>query len=484
MTSRTRIWLLGTVACAVVGLSAPAAQGAFGLESFFAANCKVSTCNKAATPAEEKEKAEAEGYSQASGHPPFGVTDFKLNRHQIQTVPFPAFAPEGNLKNLRIDVAPGVSTNPEAVAKCSVENFTSTEVEPVKHIFSPPNCPESTVIGENKVTTVLEVAPGVFADVPLSGKVYNLEQPTGFSSYFGVALQVGEGLFVHTFIEGHVEWGAEPQGTGKADYHDIFEIKNIPPGLLESRLIFNGNIGTGGFITNPSNCVGPGPNTTTGWHGESYEGEAASSVYTTPIGTEGCNGLPPFALVPFAPAFSLTPETKQSDQPDGITTELTLPHDPNPANLDSSQLKTASVTLPEGMTLNPSAAQGLEACTPAQARIHSPVAGVACPEKSEIRHARRPRASAGIADRQALPRRTGIGTDHGSSVHDVHRRRVPAIWHLCAPSGRGAAQRNDGSRHRDVLRKPGTALQQPGPALQGRRACADRQPTRVWAGHD
>jgi hypothetical protein len=384
MTSRTRIWLLGTVACAVVGLSAPAAQGAFGLESFFAANCKVSTCNKAATPAEEKEKAEAEGYSQASGHPPFGVTDFKLNRHQIQTVPFPAFAPEGNLKNLRIDVAPGVSTNPEAVAKCSVENFTSTEVEPVKHIFSPPNCPESTVIGENKVTTVLEVAPGVFADVPLSGKVYNLEQPTGFSSYFGVALQVGEGLFVHTFIEGHVEWGAEPQGTGKADYHDIFEIKNIPPGLLESRLIFNGNIGTGGFITNPSNCVGPGPNTTTGWHGESYEGEAASSVYTTPIGTEGCNGLPPFALVPFAPAFSLTPETKQSDQPDGITTELTLPHDPNPANLDSSQLKTASVTLPEGMTLNPSAAQGLEACTPAQARIHSPVAGVACPEKSEI----------------------------------------------------------------------------------------------------
>ncbi|HTA15322.1 MAG TPA: hypothetical protein VK781_10755 [Solirubrobacteraceae bacterium] len=377
MTLRTRIWLLGTVACAVVGLSAPvAAQGAFGVESFFAANCKVATCNKAPTPAEEKKKAEEEGYSQAAGHPPFGITDFKLNRVEAQPG---LFVPQENLKSLRIDVAPGVSTNPEAVAKCTVADFTGTEVEPVKHIFTEPKCAESgaetTVIGENKVTTVLEVAAGVFADVPLSGKVYNLVQPDGLSSYFGVALQVGAGLFVHTFIEGHVEWAS--------DYHDLFEIKNIPPGLLESRLAFFGNIGVGGFLSNPSNCAGTGPQTTTGWRGESYEGSTATSAYTTPIGTENCSGPPPF-LAPFAPTFSLTPATKQSDQPDGITTELTLPHDPNPASLDSSQLKTASVELPEGMTLNPSAAQGLEACTPAQARIHSTVPGTACPTKSEI----------------------------------------------------------------------------------------------------
>jgi hypothetical protein len=385
-----------------VAISAPAAQGAFGVESFFAANCKVSTCAKAASPAEELAKAETEGYSQASGHPPFGVTDFKLNRHQVQAVPFPAFAPEGNLKNLRIDVAPGVSTNPEAVAKCSLANFTGTaiEVAPGVHAFPAPKCPESgaenTVIGENIVKTVIVIPPGApfegdFADVELTGKVYNLEQPNGFSSYFGVALNAapllkGAPLYFHTFIEGHVEWGAEPNGTGKADYHDLFEIKNITPGLLESRLIFKGNegkIGMGGFISNPSNCAGPGPQTTTGWSGESYEAATASSSYTTPIGLEGCLATGPLA-VPFAPTFSLTPETKQSDQPDGISTELVLPHDPNPANLDSSQLRTASVVLPEGMTLNPSAAQGLEACTPAQARIHSTTAGVACPEKSEI----------------------------------------------------------------------------------------------------
>src|SRR6185312_3910747 len=132
MTLRFRGWFLGIVAglvaCVIVGIGAASAFAApLGVESFFAANCKVSTCTKAANPTEEKAKAEAEGYSQAAGHPPFGVTDFKLNRHQIQTTPFPAFAPDENLKDLRIDVAPGVSTNPEAVTKCSIADFTSTE---------------------------------------------------------------------------------------------------------------------------------------------------------------------------------------------------------------------------------------------------------------------------------------------------------------------------------------------------------------------
>jgi hypothetical protein len=79
----------------------------------------------------------------------------------------------------------------------------------------------------------------------------------------------------------------------------------------------------------------------------------------------------------------LAPETTQSDQPDGLTTELSLPHDPSPTGIDSSQLKTASVTLPEGMTLNPAAAAGLEACTPAQIGIGTR-APVACPSGSKI----------------------------------------------------------------------------------------------------
>jgi hypothetical protein len=388
MKTLARVPLLASFVGALLAISAffmaiiaPAALAApgFGLESFYASNCKVENCEKAANPAEELKKAEEDVYTQSAGHPPFGVTEFKVNR--VEESPG-LFVPAQSVKNLRIDVAPGVSTNPQAVAKCSVTNFESTEVEPVKHIFLKPECaesgPENTLIGVQKVETVLEVAPGVHADVPLEGKVYNLEQPKGDSSYFGVALVVGVSeaplppgipLVVHTFIEGHVEWAS--------DYHDYFEIKNITPGLLKSRLTFFGNIGTGGFLTNPSSCVGPGAATTTGWSGESDEGASFATHYTTPVGTENCG------TVPFPPLFKLTPSTTQSDEPDGPTTELIVPHNPNPAELDSSQLKSASIVLPEGMTLSPSAAAKLQTCTPAQIGIHTRNE-VNCPKGSKV----------------------------------------------------------------------------------------------------
>ena len=203
-----------------------------------------------------------------------------------------------------------------------------------------------------------------------------------------MALQVAPGVFVHIFLEGHIEWGQEPQGTNKGDYHDYYIIKNVTPGLIESRLIFNGtagNTGNGGFLTLPSSCTGTGPQTTTTLHVESYNGQSASKGFSGPLGTEGCNGAAPFLEVPFKPEFGLAPATTQSDKPDGITTELKLPHAPSPTEIDTSQLKTASVTLPEGMTLNPSAAgEVTEACTTAQARIHSTTFGVACPAASKI----------------------------------------------------------------------------------------------------
>jgi hypothetical protein len=372
-----RMCLVALLAGACLAGAAPAAQAAFGVESFFAANCKVSTCNKAATPAEEKEKAEKEGYTQAAGHPPFGVTDFTVNTKKVGS----ANVPEGIVRHVRTDVAPGVSTNPEAVAKCSMAEFGEKELAPGTGVFPAPTCVENpnpekgTVIGTNKVVVVVEPVPGVFANVPLEGTIYNLVQPPGLSSDFGVAISLAPlgkpGIFAHTLIEGHVEWAS--------DYHDYFEInvsQTLP--LVSSRLVFTGNIGIGGFLTNPTSCTGIGPQTTSKVTLESTTGQKESKEYTTPIGTANCN------LVPFAPTFSLIPETTRLDQPDGVVTELKLPHDPNPENLDSSQLRTASVTLPEGMTLNPSAARGLEACTPAQARITSKEPGVACPAGSKI----------------------------------------------------------------------------------------------------
>ena len=378
--------LLGAVLFALA-VSAPEAQASsFGVESFFAANCNKEHegCKKPEHASEELEKAREEGYTQAGGHPPFGVTDFTVATRKVGA----ALVPEGRVDHIRTDVAPGLSTNPEAVPKCGEkkeEEFGTTPVAP--GIFLPPECSPSTVIGVNKVVVAVEVAEGVYLDLPLEGQVYNLVQPNGLASEFGVAIELPEaltggipGLFAHTLIEGHVEWAS--------DYHDYFEI-NVSPELplISSRLVFKGNIGegegefgSGGFLTNPTSCTGPGPQTTSKLTLKSEEGATATATYTTPIGTENCG------ILPFAPTFSLTPGSGEtgSDAPDGVTAEAALPHNHSPEGLDSSQLKTAGITLPEGMTMNPSAAHEVtEACTPKQIGIGK-TEPVTCPASSKI----------------------------------------------------------------------------------------------------
>ncbi len=404
-TRSMRIWIIALLSGAGLAVAAPTALGAeaLGVESFFAGNCKEGhPCTPApphATPEEEKAKAVAEGYTQAAGHPALGVTEFKINTFEEK--------PLAVVTHVRTDVGPGVSTNPEAVAQCTMKEFDANEKEaealPGTGFYEEPECEKTSEIGVNKVV----VYPGF--DLPVEGKVYNLVQPHGLASDFGVALELPIPLtkgvlekafaehplpieefpkgitkaekekekeaeekalekgqyYAHTLIEGSIEWAT--------DYHDYYEI-NVSPKLplISSRLELKGNIGNtehGGFITNPSNCAGPGPATTNTVTLKSLEGQEASKTYTTPIGTEGCEGESPFSEPPFEPTFTVTPETTQSDQPDGVTTELQVPHNPSPAGIDSSQLKTATVTLPEGMTLNPAAAYGLEACKPSQIGI-------------------------------------------------------------------------------------------------------------------
>src|SRR2546421_3922751 len=153
MRSRVRISLLGLLTAAVVTFSAamaPAAQAGFGVESWFAATCNATheNCKKAAKPSEEVEKAHEEGYAQAGGHPPFGVTDFRVNTEGSGK---PQGAP---VTHIRVDVAPGLSTNPQAVPECKPEEFGTKEV--AEGLFAPPTCNPETVIGENKVEVYVE----------------------------------------------------------------------------------------------------------------------------------------------------------------------------------------------------------------------------------------------------------------------------------------------------------------------------------------
>jgi len=138
----TRTWFFALFVGAVFCGAAPAAQAAFGVESFFAGNCKVSTCTPASTPSEY--------FTQAAGHPNFGISDFTLKTKEIAPG---AFQPEGVVSKLRVDVPAGLSTNPQAIPMCSAEEFNSMEVK--EGVFLESACSESTRIGTNFVTVLV-----------------------------------------------------------------------------------------------------------------------------------------------------------------------------------------------------------------------------------------------------------------------------------------------------------------------------------------
>ncbi len=423
MRVHARSWLVLVVFAVLLGALPAAAQASFGVEGFTATNCKFGfeKCASTEVPSsppfeapyyfpKEPSVAEAktQGFTQAGGRVPYGVTDFKVNT--VGT--FPKAKPEGApVSKVRVDVAAGLATSPAAVPTCSTSEF-GTEALPKSGLFKAPECESSTEIGKEFATLYIkkvEEAVGV-GDVPVSGVVYNLVPPEGLASLYGAAIKLPKFLteaelgeifkgsnpgvekaqyYAHSFVKGSVEWGQEGEGTGAGDYHDYFtvEVATANP-LIASRQVLYGTSGEGDFITNGTSC--PGDNTTfVTISNEAHE--SARKPYTTPIGLKGCNlaaenpaaeGITGITQVPFAPKFSFSASSSLNDRPTPFTTEASLPNEPE--EVAQSQVKTASVTLPEGMTLNPSAAHGLEACTPAQAHIHSATFGVECPSGSNI----------------------------------------------------------------------------------------------------
>ncbi|HUC06681.1 MAG TPA: hypothetical protein VMR96_01210, partial [Solirubrobacterales bacterium] len=161
----------------------------------------------------------------------------------------------------------------------------------------------------------------------------------------------------------------------------------------KSRLVNFGRAGNGTYITNPTTCFSA--------QLPPYEGiyttylraesvalpEADFPASATPFASDlslpegltqtGCN------TVPFDPGINVNPGTDKVDSPATPTIETTLPFITGGETQSESHLRNASITLPEGMGLNPSASNGLQSCTDAQfgKGTRNPVA---CPAASRI----------------------------------------------------------------------------------------------------
>jgi hypothetical protein len=99
----------------------------------------------------------------------------------------------------------------------------------------------------------------------------------------------------------------------------------------------------------------------------------------SPLALEGCDRLP------FDPSVSTESDSHSANSPMGLTVGVHVPQeaDETPAGVSESDLRDTTVTLPQGVTLNPSAANGLLGCSEAQIALQSPGAG-ACPEAAKV----------------------------------------------------------------------------------------------------
>jgi hypothetical protein len=121
----------------------------------------------------------------------------------------------------------------------------------------------------------------------------------------------------------------------------------------------NGNGDTpAAFLTNPARCSLEPEKTrleANSWEEPERWVSAESTVYPQ---ITGCD------LLQFNPAIEVTPETTEADTPSGYEIDVKVPQSPNVfPDLATPELKDAAVTLPAGLSVSPSAADGLIGCT-------------------------------------------------------------------------------------------------------------------------
>jgi hypothetical protein len=337
-------------------------------------------------------------FSQAGGHPGSLVTEVNL-----KTVPNPIhdanfglpISDESPLRNVNAEVPPGYVGDPTAVPKCTL-------AELVAEGTTKNECPGSSQVG----TTVSEFN--------LQGKhqavrapLFNLAPEPGQAALFGFKVTLAVVILV-------------PSVRSDGDYGLSVAVKNIDQSVpvTTSKVTFwgvpaspehdgeRGNLEEEGgrcadgspgppctsdaplkpFLRLPTDCsAAPLP---FGVEVESWSGKTdfLSAFAKDPEGKQfevtRCD------RVPFEPTIAGGPTADSAGTASGLDFSMSLPEAgiKNPEGIGQGDLKKAVVKLPEGVTLNPSAGEGLGTCSFAQYQseeVKTP-AGAGCPNASKL----------------------------------------------------------------------------------------------------
>ncbi len=322
--------------------------------------------------------------SQAGSHPFQLSTQFGMNQTSSTSVPPQA------LKDLHFNLPPGLTGNPTPFPECPLAEF---------QVLGQSNyCPPNTVVGVASVTIALggilastqtQVVP-LFALVPsvgeparfgflASGVPVYLDTSVRTGGDYGVTVSVDNiTQIVNTIMSTVTFWGVpgDPRHDGARDWSCLkeegacnpFGEENPPP-----------------LLTMPTACTGAVRTTleADSWEQEGLFTSPTEYVFENnfgePAGMDGCN------RVPFSPSIKVTPDGQAGSTPTGLTVDEHVPQesDLNPTGIAEAGVKGLSVTLPEGVALNPAGADGLQACSMEQIALQSAEPS-SCPAASKV----------------------------------------------------------------------------------------------------
>ncbi len=332
--------------------------------------------------------------TQAGDHPYEQTTSFSLNSlTDTANGSYPTAGgiagTEGAAKEFIVDLPAGFLGDPQAIERCPQYRVPNGE------------CSTQSQIGFSRLLTSGLTSPShvKFAEVvPIYNVIPDKGYPAQFEFTFGGSSNRGLPVSLYATVNPETNYGVrvtvpDIPAAGKVTASAVMFF-GTPSTDADYENHNSGSSSTGigtAFLENPTGCTDepqsasisvdswqhPGAQLSDGAPNLTGGGWATARTTVYPQ-LSGCE------LLQFSPALEITPETSQADQPTGVAVNLSLPQAPPLVpDLDTPALKGATITLPPGMSISPSAANGLEGCSDAQFEVSSPEPGT-CPSASVL----------------------------------------------------------------------------------------------------
>jgi hypothetical protein len=317
-----------------------------------------------------------------------------------------AIFPDGDLRNLRIEMPVGLILNPAALDTCSLAQFKMPRSSPFEASRSGESCPDRSQVGTVELKTSLgggqtrrfglfnlEPAPGVPAQLGFapfgSGVVLNENlRPNPDGSYVLTleAVDFSQALDFHGLSIDL--WGTPWAASHNGERGNCLNQAEPEFPWAKCSVGEPSTNAPRAYLTLPHRCSGQ---LAFAASADSWQQPAvvkATAVNRTDAGTgtpaemDPCTG---FGFSP-KPVGQLT-DTKASS-PSGYSFQLDVDNAnlTNPAQRAPAPTKRATVDLPEGVTINPSVGAGLGTCSPTQYDAETALSppGAGCPNSSKL----------------------------------------------------------------------------------------------------